>query len=79
MDANCYACGGRAKYSILLAQTDGRLYIPNQLVRDTVIEQTGLLDHGEVAFCAGCMRKIEDGLRATVSYLQSENGVAVES
>jgi hypothetical protein len=76
LNAKCYACGKPANYSILLAITGGRLYLPNQSVRESVgtgHPHTGLQ---EVPFCSGCMRHVEDALRATVLYLQSENGVS---
>lgn len=68
----CYTCGGdHENFTIMLAITNGRVYLPNQSVRDsTAPKHPG---YGEVAFCSSCMRKIEDSLRATILYLQSEN------
>jgi hypothetical protein len=69
----CYACGKDSNYSILLAITGGRIYLPNQAVRaEGTPRHPG---YGEVAFCASCMRTIEDNLRATILYIQSENEI----
>ena len=74
----CICCGKSSKYSIRLAlgpQSDRlvavpRFYLPNQHARNPdfppVIE--------DVHFCADCMRPVEDALRATILYLQAENG-----
>lgn len=72
LDAPCYACGAAGNYSVLLAQTHGRLHLPNQIVRGSVPPHPG---YGEVTFCADCMRAVEDALRATVLYLQTEHQV----
>jgi hypothetical protein len=65
----CYACGEVAQYTIMLALTGQRIYLPNQNVRECSPPHPG---YGEVAFCGSCMRKIEDNLRATILYIQSE-------
>lgn len=67
---NCYACGKPAKYNIMLAITGERLYLPNQIVRNSEPPHSG---YGPQGFCKDCMRKIEDSLRATVLYLKSES------
>ena len=67
----CYTCGNQANYTIMLAITGERVYLPNQAVRNaTNLKHPG---YGEVAFCSSCMRKIEDSLRAAILYLKSEN------
>lgn len=73
---DCFSCGQRAKYSILLSKTRNvdqrppvfRFYIPNQTARDAGAYE-------EVWFCPDCMRALEDGFRATLLYLQSESGM----
>ena len=76
----CVCCKQEAKYSILLAvapddETGLRYYIPNQMVRETVVENPDML--GEIVrnvwFCHECMRKVEDNLRETIAALQKEN------
>lgn len=73
----CVACGATARFSILLASQSGdrsgaipatRYYLPNQMVREAGA-------HNEVWFCLDCMRALEDSFRATILYLQSENGL----
>lgn len=78
MSNRCIGCGQEAKYSILLAagphagsNPTPRWYIPNQIVR----EDNDCPSINEVWFCHSCMRMIEDNLRATVLYLQVENGL----
>lgn len=66
----CYACGQGGNYSVVLSRTGDRLYLPNQIVRADDFPPVE-----EVVFCASCMRTIEDSLRATVLYLQSEHGL----
>jgi hypothetical protein len=77
MDEFCVCCGKESKYSVELALGPHaerlialpRYYLPNQHARDpkfpAKIEQ--------VAFCADCMRAVEDSIRATILYLQAEN------
>ncbi len=74
----CICCGKTGKYSIELAEgsqasrllATPRYYLPNQHARNpkfpNVIEK--------IHFCTKCMRSIEDALRATILYLQAENG-----
>jgi hypothetical protein len=69
---DCVCCGKPGQFSIILAVGPNnvgdkpRYYIPNQMVRqDTMAD-------AEVLFCHRCMRMIEDNLRATIMYLQSE-------
>ena len=73
----CRTCSKTAKYSVLLASSPHdnssddpsvRYYLPNQLAREEKHFQ-------EVLFCHPCMRTIEDNLRATILYLQIENGL----
>jgi hypothetical protein len=77
-EGECFCCENPPTTSIILCLADKgteheRIYIPNQGVR----ERFGTGDEpeyvGEVWFCSKCMRAIEDNLRATVLYLQSEN------
>lgn len=77
MDEFCVCCGKPAKYSTHLAvgtQANRlvalpRYYVPNQHARDPnfppVVE--------DIHFCAECMRRVEDSLRATILYLQAEH------
>lgn len=73
----CTGCGKPARYTIQLTLgTQGntgeiRFYIPNDFVRQEAKKHPELID--DVAFCATCMRVIEDNLRATIGYLRSEN------
>lgn len=64
----CFSCDKESRFSILLCVENGRIYIPNQFVREDTPDQVE-----DVGFCSDCMRKIEDNLRATVLYLQTEN------
>lgn len=71
----CLCCGKEGKHNILLVRgdhgngrKDPRWYIPNQFARNNRPE---ILE--EVWFCGSCMRAIEDNVRATILYLQSEN------
>lgn len=68
----CYSCGKPGRYSIMLAITGGRLYLPNEAVRESEPSHPG---YGPQSFCTACMRAIEDSLRATVQYLQSESKI----
>ncbi len=76
MGRPCSCCGKEADLSILLVRgvpgdEDSRYprwYLPNHLVRAEPDLQE------EVWFCASCIRIIEDNLRATILYLQSEHG-----
>jgi hypothetical protein len=76
-------CDKPGKYSIILAVgPEGhdsleipRLYIPNQAVREEMEKQGGFQVAGEKWFCHPCMRIVEDNLRATILYLQAENGL----
>lgn len=71
MDIPCLACKAvPSKYTILLCVSDERVYLPNQHVR---AQPDGLIL--EVPFCVRCMKKIENNLRATILYLQSEAGL----
>jgi hypothetical protein len=54
-------------------RADDRLYLPNQTVRQAWEE--GWEQPEPNLFCQPCMRKVEDNLRATVLYLQAENGL----
>lgn len=66
----CYSCGNPGKYNIMLAVTGDRLYLPNQIVRESEPPHPG---YGPHSFCQACMRAIEDSIRATVLYLKSES------
>jgi hypothetical protein len=76
----CICCGQPGQYSILLAEglnKDGldipRYYIPNAFVRQHEKEE-GRSETEEMMFCHPHMRAVEDNLRATILYLQAENG-----
>ena len=66
----CYACGEPANFTIMLALTGSRIYLPNQGVRSKPRSDE------PIAFCVSCMRKIEDNLRATILYLQAESSAS---
>ncbi len=70
MASRCECCGKQGKYTILVSDTDGRLYLPNQHVRSFGGQTRELL------LCHKCMRTIEDNFRATIAYLKSENSNA---
>jgi hypothetical protein len=78
MAKKCICCGKPSKYSIQLAegpQGDDlvqlpRYYLPNEGARDPA----HLADLHEIPFCGACMRPVEDAVRATILYLQAENG-----
>jgi hypothetical protein len=75
----CTCCGKAARWSIVLAvgannkpdETE-RYYVPNQGVRQFIGTDTDVSK--AVPFCPSCMRSIEDNLRATILYMQAENG-----
>jgi hypothetical protein len=76
----CICCDQAGQYSIRLAggtNKDGldlpRYYIPNALVRKHE-EDEGRSVTEEIMFCHPHMRAVEDNLRATILYLQAENG-----
>ena len=83
MPGKCVCCDKPGRYSIILAVgpqgNDSlkipRLYIPNQSVRAEMEKEDGFKVAEEKWFCAPCMRTIEDNLRATILYLQAENGL----
>lgn len=71
----CVGCGTAGRYTIQLAVgperegDDARYYIPNEFTRESPMGELN-----EVPFCADCMRTVEDNFRATIRYLQHENG-----
>jgi hypothetical protein len=77
MEEFCVCCGKASKYSIQLAigpQAERlvalpRYYLPNQYARNPEFPPV----INEIHFCAGCMRSVEDAVRATILYLQAEN------
>jgi hypothetical protein len=77
MSEFCICCGKPSKYSINLAvgtHADRlvalpRYYLPNQHARDPEFPSVV----SDIHFCAGCMRSVEDAVRATILYLQAEN------
>jgi len=73
LNEKCYTCGKDSHFSVLLARTLGRVYLPNQHVREEDEHQHP--GYGEVNFCNNCMRTIEDSLRATILYIQKENNI----
>jgi hypothetical protein len=70
----CICCGKPGQFSVLLfgapngdGRTDERYYIPNQSVRK----------HEKIPerwFCGAHMRAVEDSMRATILYHQTESG-----
>lgn len=73
----CECCESDARASISLVEDTfidpPRLYIPNKYTRKCAKDGTAPNQIREVWFCDSCMRKIEDNLRATVTYLQDEH------
>ncbi len=77
MQEFCICCGKPSLYSIELAIGPHaerlvalpRYYLPNQHARDPKFPRT----IEEVHFCRDCMRSVEDAVRSTIMYLQSEN------
>ena len=78
----CFACAKQSEFNILLIVDEPeanspkqipRLYLPNEGARTTTLQ--GQEGPQPVSFCRSCMRKVEDSLRATILYLQSENGL----
>ena len=76
----CVGCGEAHDFSVVLAvgpqatsqNATDRYYIPNEAVRDamgTPMDPTEI-----IPFCATCMRRVEDAIRATVLYIQAETG-----
>ena len=61
---NCECCGDNAVVTILVSETEGRYYLPNQRVRARG-------DHREMSFCHSCMRKVEDNFRETIKSLET--------
>lgn len=62
----CFTCGNPGDYSILLAGSNERWYLPNQYARDQ--ESMPLT---EIWFCHSCMRKLEDKFRGALEELSS--------
>lgn len=79
--SKCLCCKNEGVFSILLAEgiyadrDDPRWYIPNQSVRELTDADNVSDIVKELWFCHPCMRMIEDNLRATIMYLQSEDGL----
>ncbi|MBX9646827.1 MAG: hypothetical protein K2X57_07205 [Xanthobacteraceae bacterium] len=80
MTEKCICCGKPGKFSIILAsgpqnqdfhrRDDDRFYIPNQAAREG--------DHPDMRerwFCSEHIRAIDDAVRATILYHQTENGL----
>ena len=79
-EGTCICCDKAAAFTILLVQGPHgrdterhRFYIPNQHVRKS---RPDLAE--ETPFCGGCIRVVEDNLRATIFYRQAENGLIAE-
>lgn len=68
----CYCCRMPAEISVSLVDQDGRIYIPNQMVRER-----GHPRMQDIWFCRPCMRTIEDSLRATIQYQITEARVGI--
>jgi hypothetical protein len=85
----CTGCGKPASVTILVAVspsedrvTEVRYYIPNQTYRNETDPQFIELNNmnlRELPFCASCIRTVEDNFRATILYLQDENGLLVKA
>jgi ribosomal protein L28 len=79
-EEKCVCCNKKAKINIELVNdthrgtnVTPRWYIPNQVAR-TITD--GIRSRIEkVWFCSDCIRKVEDNLRATITYLQIENDI----
>lgn len=66
-EQRCYCCGREGRFNILLYNTFGRLYLPNQSREEGPPPEI-------FWFCHPCMRMIEDNFRATVNYLLDNGG-----
>lgn len=79
-DATCLGCGGEPEVSILIVRgrqdlgggRSPRWFLPSQAVREEEEERIE-----EQWFCQRCMDLIEDNFRASILYLQVENGLVV--
>jgi hypothetical protein len=77
MQEFCICCSKPSQYSIVLAEgpqanrllATPRYYLPNQHARNPSFPDVTK----EIHFCAECMRRVEDAVRATILYLQAEN------
>lgn len=73
----CICCSKPSTFSIILAEGSQakrllampRYYLPNQHARNPEFPDV----KKEIHFCAECMRRVEDAVRATILYLQAEN------
>lgn len=68
----CECCDRSARFSIIVADTDGRLYIPNQGVRRQREQRTHFDNTRELWLCLGCMRDVEDSFRQTIELLKGD-------
>lgn len=62
----CTCCRAPADYSILLCETEGRFYLPNQHARSAPLELAAIQPRW---FCNGCLRIVEDTLRGVLDGL----------
>lgn len=78
--SKCVGCGEAGAFSVVLAvgpqgtsqNTTDRYYIPNQSVREAM--GTPMDPTETIPFCGTCIRRVEDAVRATILYIQAENG-----
>ncbi len=76
----CVCCGKKATLSVQLSEG---LYMPPVMVTryylstDRLREQSQSMPDAvtEVPFCQPCLERVEDSVRATILYLQTQNGV----
>lgn len=78
--ARCICCGNAATELIQLSEGLNRppmMVTRFYLSTDRLREQSQAVPDAvrEVPFCQPCLDRIEDNLRATILYLQAENGV----
>jgi len=70
----CICCGDPGMTDILLYNSNGRYYLSSHsnLLHDECFPECGYVAQWHW-FCQRCMHILEDNLRATILYLQSEN------
>ena len=66
MNNLCECCNKEGSHNILVSDTEGRLYLPNEIAREIGKVR-------ELLLCKSCMRIVEDNFRATIGYLKKEN------
>lgn len=65
----CVCCGEPGGLAVILAETLGAVYLPNQFARTTGLPFNNLK---EVWFCKPCMGIIESGINANITKLRAK-------